>query len=304
MERILICLSLDPFDEHVVRYVNSLSALTKKAQVHLVHVMPEAPQNFPGDDLADALDMDGDGFDPEDLRQYAAKLGLNNDDKLIVAVLKGSPSEEILRYLHAWDIDLLFMGKRNHDEGSGYLAAQLASRSPASIWMVPSVEFPSFEKLFVATDFSDPSKRALGCALHIAKTAAETPQLTIFTSYNVPTGYFKAGMTYDQMSERLHDATHKGLEDWLAEVDGSPFPLQTKVAEEDRGTAAAIIRAAEEIHADLIVIGSKGRSRLTAFLLGSTTDRLLRKSHTFPVLVARSADDGTKNLLKELFSVE
>ncbi len=303
MKRILICLSLDPFDEHLVRYVKQLAPLTGKAQIHVVHVMADTPQGFPNLDLADALDEDSDGFDPEDLRSYAEKLGLPGH-KLIVAVLKGSASEEILRYLHAWEIDLLLLGKRNHDEGSGYLAAQLASRSPASIWAVPDVEAPQFERVLVATDFSDPSKRAFRCAIEVADGLGQNPQMTVFTAFHVPTGYFKAGMTYDQMADRIREATADGLKDWLKELEIPRFAVQTEVAEDDRGTAAAILDAAERNRADLIVIGSKGRSRLTAFLLGSTTDRLLRNNHRFPVLVARSADDGTKKLLKELFSVE
>jgi nucleotide-binding universal stress UspA family protein len=107
------------------------------------------------------------------------------------------------------------------------------------------------------------------------------------------------------MSEKMRDITEKGLSDWIAtrpQLEG--IQLKTMVEEEDSGTAAAILSAASNIDADLIVLGSRGRSGLAAFLLGSTTDRIIRSGHTFPVFVARSQDEQSKRLLRDLFRVE
>jgi len=50
--------------------------------------------------------------------------------------------------------------------------------------------------------------------------------------------------------------------------------------------AEEIVQAAEELSADLIVLGSHGRSVLHRFLLGSTAERVARHSHC-PVLLVR-----------------
>src|SRR5262249_21215648 len=49
-----------------------------------------------------------------------------------------------------------------------------------------------------------------------------------------------------------------------------------------------IVQAAEEVHADLISLGSHGRGALRETLFGSVTNDVVRESHV-PVLVTRPA---------------
>lgn len=305
MKRILICLSLEPFDKHIISYVSAIPKLFDGAQLHLVHVLKDSSGSYPASELAESLDLNNDGFDADDLRQHAIKVGLKGAETSIAAVLEGSPSSEILRYMHAWDIDLAFLGKRNHDQGAGYLASQLASRSPASLWLVPDCGSPSLNRVLLATDFSEASAIAYDCTRKLTKQLPQIHELVVMSAYNVPAGYFKSGLTYDQMSEKLREVTESGLNSWIAsqpKTDG--VQVQTLVEEEESGTAAAVLAAAERVDADLLVLGSRGRSGLAAFLLGSTTDRVICTGHSYPVFVARSHDDHTKRMLKDLFRVE
>jgi nucleotide-binding universal stress UspA family protein len=304
MKRILICLSLEPFDEHLIHYVSKIPGLFTNAQLHLIHVIPNYQHSYAGKELASRLDVDEDGFDADDLRNHAIKVGLKGAETSIAAVLKGSPSTEILKYMHAWDIDLVFLGKRDHDQGSGYLVAQLASRSPASMWLVPELENPHFRKVLLATDFSEPSGVAYDCLKRLIACIDEIAELTVLSAYDVPAGYFKAGLTYDQMSDQMRAVTENGLSDWLSKQPALSLSITPTVVEEERGTAATIIDTAEKSDVDLLMLGSRGRSGLSAFLLGSTTDRIIRTRHKFPVFIARSHDDSSKRLLKEMFRVE
>jgi nucleotide-binding universal stress UspA family protein len=305
MKRILICLSLEPFDKHIISYVSSVPQLFDGAQLHLVHVLKDTANNFPASEFEEALDLDKDGFDADDLRKHAIKVGLKGAETSIAAVLKGSPSAEILRYMHAWDIDLVFLGKRNHDHGAGYLASQLASRSPASLWLVPETENVSLNCVLLATDFSEASGIAYDCIGKLTSYLPQIHELHVITTFNVPAGYFKSGFTYDQMSEKMRVITEKGLSDWInvrPQLEG--VQLKTIVEEEDSGTASAILSVADRIGANLLILGSRGRSGLAAFLLGSTTDRVIRSGHNYPVFVARSHDEQTKILLRDMFRVE
>ena len=56
---------------------------------------------------------------------------------------------------------------------------------------------------------------------------------------------------------------------------GVPVSVQPRSAEVGR-TASQIVQAAEEFGADAIVIGSRGRSALSAFVLGSVAQGVLR----------------------------
>lgn len=305
MRRILVCLSLESFDKNLLSYISNLNGILSDTELHIVHVISKRQSNYPIPELEEKLDLAGDGFDADDLRKQAITLGFKHAETAITAVLKGSLSAEILRYIHTWNIDLVFLGKRFHDQGSGYLATQLASRSTASLWVVPHIESSRINHVLLATDFSNSSHNAYQCAAMIKSSLPEFRELTVFSSYNVPAGYFKTGMTFDQMSEKLYDVTESGLTQWLSEHDIiEGVAIKPLIALEDRSTAGAIITAAEENNVDLILMGSRGHSAVTAFLIGSTTDSLLRTNHRFPVYVARNTEEGEQRLLKELFKIE
>lgn len=66
----------------------------------------------------------------------------------------------------------------------------------------------------------------------------------------------------------------------------SKLGISTLVAIPDAVPAQGILAAAEEHHADLIVMGSRGRGTFANLLLGSTSERVLRYAKV-PVLIAR-----------------
>ena len=305
MKKIVLCLGLDTFDRHIASYLSGIPQLFEGAQIHIVHVVRDMKHSYPASEMEESTDLEHDGLDADDLRAYAMQLGIMGAEKSISAVLKGSPSEEILRYIHAWDIDLAFLGKRNHDHGSGYLASQIAPRSSASLWLIPERDTTTIHRVLLATDFSESSGTAYECTKKLIDQLPQIQELFVLSTYYVPAGYFKSGFTYDQMSEKMRLITERGLDEWLTKQPRVQrlFP-RTVVEEEDRGTARAILDMAASLDAGLVVLGSRGRSGLAAFLLGSTADRIIRSGNNIPVFVAKSHDEQEKKLLKELFSVE
>jgi nucleotide-binding universal stress UspA family protein len=131
-----------------------------------------------------------------------------------------------------------------------------------------------FRNLLVATDFSEHADSALDCAIALATTfeakihlvhAFDVP-LPFVSPYEVaiPDSYLEA--TREEAIERLAAREEKvksagvAVEAHLAEVPAAP----------------AIADAAEEIGADLIVMGTRGHTGLKHVLLGSVADRTLR----------------------------
>jgi nucleotide-binding universal stress UspA family protein len=71
----------------------------------------------------------------------------------------------------------------------------------------------------------------------------------------------------------------------VAELSGAGVQARTEVREVNyRDIADAIARTADESNADLIVVGSRGRSDIGSLALGSVSHKLLHTSHR-PVLV-------------------
>ena len=69
----------------------------------------------------------------------------------------------------------------------------------------------------------------------------------------------------------------------------------TVTARAEVGDASeAIIKAAEEINADLIAMSTHGRSGLSRWAFGSVTDKVLRRGGKIPVLTVRAAGKTEK----------
>lgn len=91
-----------------------------------------------------------------------------------------------------------------------------------------------------------------------------------------------AAETHGQALERAHTEREEEL---MNLVSGSLAGLEVKVhVLSDDDTAEAVARYAAEIEADMIAVGTHGRSGLTRALMGSIAERIIRES-SVPVIV-------------------
>ena len=78
-----------------------------------------------------------------------------------------------------------------------------------------------------------------------------------------------------------------GLGTCLEKLDAAGVASESRFSDEH--PVPAILRLADEIGADLIVMGSRGRSGLSNVLLGSVAERTLRLA-TCPVVPVKAHD--------------
>lgn len=91
--------------------------------------------------------------------------------------------------------------------------------------------------------------------------------------------------------DRQHDREH--LREWLAPADAAG--LQTDAVIDEGDTSASILAHARELPADLIVMGTHGRGGFERFMLGSVTEKVLRKA-SCPVLTVPPPAVATSKL--------
>ena len=138
-----------------------------------------------------------------------------------------------------------------------------------------------FRRILVPTDFSEISERGLDWAFSLAERLGSS--ITIMHSFEIPIIGFPDGafVATADIATRMADASRAGLENAVAKRSGGKVPVESVLRE---GVAwDEINHVADEIDADLIVIGTHGRRGLTRALLGSVAENVIRTSHR-PVL--------------------
>lgn len=133
--------------------------------------------------------------------------------------------------------------------------------------------------IVVPFDFSLHAHAALLQAAKLAETPSQIHALHVLP-YMIPTDPGVVWATIDD-SERIRHV----LENMQSEIKEPVLKsVQLDVRIGDPGHTIA--DRAEELAADLIVMGSHGRTGLTRFFLGSVTERVVRLAHC-PVLVVK-----------------
>lgn len=143
-----------------------------------------------------------------------------------------------------------------------------------------------YERIVVPTDGSEASMRAAREAFDIAAESGGTVHVVSVVDESA-SSLLLSGESMGPLMERLHEEAEDHVEAVAAEAP-SGLDVETDVI---RGTAVfrAIVGYAEEGGADLLVMGSTGRSGVGG-ILGSTTQRVT-ESTGIPVLVVSTPEE-------------
>lgn len=145
-----------------------------------------------------------------------------------------------------------------------------------------------FKHILVATDGSAASEHAAQLAVDLARThGAKLTAVFVVDPYPYmgvgeinPLG-FQAYMSAAQQ----HAASAHAQVEALCKKGGATIALQARLVE-NVGAATGIVETAKTEEADLLVIGSHGRSGLARLFLGSVATKVVAESQ-IPVLVTR-----------------
>ena len=146
----------------------------------------------------------------------------------------------------------------------------------------------AFETILCPVNFSELSAHALRHAVQMA-SCGHSRVIAAYANWFEAPPYFTEGRVVElhrQFQESFAEA-ERSLKAFVESTLGdSAGPVETRVAE---GLPADAIRElARSNHADLIVMGTHGRTGLNRWTLGSVTERVLHESQV-PLLTVRSA---------------
>jgi nucleotide-binding universal stress UspA family protein len=156
-------------------------------------------------------------------------------------------------------------------------------------------------KILIPVDFSSHSRRALDEAIAFAKAFAA--ELHLLHCYRfLPEILELYGVEKPGSFERdVHEAAMQRMEEWCQVVRGQGVAVHPHMAE--KLPSEACVELAEEIGADLIVMGSKGLGGLKHVLLGSVAAKVVRLAPC-PVLTVTGGDAAPRAIGKILVAVD
>lgn len=152
----------------------------------------------------------------------------------------------------------------------------------------------AWKTILVPTDFSHGSRVALAMAADLARTFGAT--IILHHSSELPRGiepdhtiYPKGSVEPIAVEAYLRKASIQALEHETQRVSGVTVKVHA-----DLGVASAqILDAVERVKADLVVMGTHGRTGLRHVLLGSVAEKVVRHCKV-PVLTVRVSDDAVE----------
>jgi len=145
-----------------------------------------------------------------------------------------------------------------------------------------------FKTILFATDFSASSEYAFKYALSLARKFES--RLGIIHVINEPVdlrGFYVPHISFDQLEAEIEAGARKMMESFC-QAHAADYPgVETFVV--PGIPYDEIIKKAAELSADLVVVGTHGRTGLDHVLFGSTAEKVVRKSPV-PVMTIRSQE--------------
>lgn len=137
------------------------------------------------------------------------------------------------------------------------------------------------------TDFSQGARAAMDYAMSLAQDfKAKLILLYVIQDISIAEWYIPSSISAADLVEDMQKSAEREIDKWEIEVAGKVRDVEKMVV---RGVPfVEIIRTAKERKADMIVIGTHGRTGIDHMLFGSTAEKVVRKSPC-PVLTVRMA---------------
>lgn len=205
----------------------------------------------------------------------------------------GEPFTCIASVAEKYASDLIVMGPHRRqllkDVFVGTTAERTIRNTRIPIIMANAVPAAPYRHILVAIDMSEHSAAALRLAAEMGW--GEMPAISVIHGFDAPEQAMRGILIVSDADARRFVAEAKTrateeLSKFLHDVKIDPVRQIVEMVNVD--PASLIRRSAQDIGADLIVVGQRGRSALAKLMLGSVTESLLRNCD-FDVLVSPCA---------------
>ena len=198
---------------------------------------------------------------------------------------EGEVYERIVDLADAENCDVIVMGRRGLRRVErtliGSVTARVIGHTQRDVLVVPNGTTMGWKTIVLATDGSKYSAAAAERAIAFAKSYGG--ELKVLSVVDVPTEF------YAEAPQAVEDLVKKAkgfVADVKKQAEAAGVPAETFVMEAE--AYQAVNNLAQEQKANMIVLGSHGRTGLRRLLMGSVTEAVIGHA-SCPVLVVKSS---------------
>lgn len=284
-------LDLTEMDDHIIRYAAMMCRALSVEKIVFVHIAKslELPQKvlkeYP--DLLAPLD---ESIQMDLQKKIGSFFDTAPNTEVIIEVKEGDPIEKILRLTKIKEVDLILMGRKRSLKGSGIVSSRIARKSPCSLLLIPENSPHLISKIMVPVDFSRHSALAVSCAGHISE--ATGAELFFTNVYKVPSGYHATGKSYQEFASIMEHHAHHDYQDFLVRHQLTKEVPCFYLLSKDGDYAERLYQYSRDIQADLIVLGSRGRTSAAVVLIGSLAEKLTYLDHDIPLFIVKEKGEN------------
>jgi nucleotide-binding universal stress UspA family protein len=265
LEKLLVCTDGSPESQGAVNAALNL-AKSAGSKVYLLEVLAFIPgyELQSPDLLPPPLNLEMQAAQEaavrerlEAYRAEGAQQGVSLEPRLRIS---SSAYEGILEEAADLGPDWIIMGRHGFTGLArllmGSVTARVIGHSPFSVLVVPKEMPPSFKRILIASDDSPYSSAAFLEALGLARRMGST-----LLGVSVAPGETEIKTATEVVAKMEAEASQQGIILETMVLLGKPYE--------------AIVKAAQAKQADLIVLGSHGRTGLRRLLMGSVAERVI-----------------------------
>jgi nucleotide-binding universal stress UspA family protein len=237
---------------------------------------------------AELIQLASDRLD-EHLREV-----LDEPAEITTEVLIGCPFVEIVRAANSHATDLLVLGSGGSETDgvhAGVLARRCVRKAPTKVLLVRQNQRKPFARIVACVDFSENSIEAIGLAAQVAEQDGAGLHLLHVCRPVVPSvhgdrGAFAGTKFFDISLPPYPEMNYaqkqkEKLEELAIELLKKDYPkleVESHVFTDGHRPSHGIVEFLKDSKAELVVLGTRGRTGVRSLLMGTTAERIVDHS--------------------------